>query len=213
MALIPPPKNWWKIPLGKDEKVWAYVIILMIVMMGTITVVWVFLGNQNPPELYTKYNSYDDYKNKAWSSGSTLDLGTLKSKDVPALIADDSDTEIFLSARQFAWSIIAPVTNEGNIIFDKETVQNYPINGKTYPYLTDVGLQVKANTYYRLHVYGVDRLHGFEISERVVAIQIVPQYDYVFEFMATQPGLYQIICNEYCGTGHHTMTLWLEVVE
>ncbi len=200
MALIPPSKNWWKVPLGKDEKIWAIAIIIMIVMMGTMTVTWVFMGNQNPPELYRKI-SYEDYKAEAFSN-SELDQGTVTLNDgtsVDALIADETDTDIYLGARTFEWVIYARVNGQDTQLRS---------NGDE-----PKALQVKANTYYRLHVYGEDRLHGFEISELVFNIQVVYQYDYVFEFMATQPGLYQIICNEYCGVGHHTMVLWLEVVE
>jgi len=34
---------------------------------------------------------------------------------------------------------------------------------------------------------------------------IVPGYDYVLKVTPTEAGEYGLICNEFCGIGHHLM--------
>jgi hypothetical protein len=36
-------------------------------------------------------------------------------------------------------------------------------------------------------------------------LQIIPGYDYALEVTPTASGDFRIICNEFCGIGHHTM--------
>jgi cytochrome c oxidase subunit 2 len=43
--------------------------------------------------------------------------------------------------------------------------------------------------------------------------QIYPGYDYVLRFKPTETGEYKVICNEFCGIGHHTMIGKIVVIE
>jgi len=36
-------------------------------------------------------------------------------------------------------------------------------------------------------------------------IQVVPGYEHVIKITPNQSGQYSIVCNEYCGIGHHEM--------
>ena len=36
--------------------------------------------------------------------------------------------------------------------------------------------------------------------------QILPGYDHVLTITPTQSGTFSVICNEFCGIGHHQMT-------
>lgn len=55
-----------------------------------------------------------------------------------------------------------------------------------------------------------DVTHGFQIVGTNANTMIVPGY--VSQFTTTfRPGEYLIVCNEYCGTGHHVMHAVLHV--
>jgi len=34
---------------------------------------------------------------------------------------------------------------------------------------------------------------------------VFPKYDYVLTFRPTSAGEYAVVCNEFCGIGHHMM--------
>ena len=80
MSLQPPGEGWSAKALGKDERLWSMIILVMILMMAIVTVGWVFTGDQNPPELYEKYDDVDDiapaFENKN-TANARLKLVTL----------------------------------------------------------------------------------------------------------------------------------------
>lgn len=66
-------------------------------------------------------------------------------------------------------------------------------------------LQLQAGETYRLHVSSVDLSHGLSILPMNMNFQIVPGYDHVLTITPTAPGEYTLVCNEFCGIGHHMM--------
>jgi cytochrome c oxidase subunit II len=58
-----------------------------------------------------------------------------------------------------------------------------------------------------------DVVHGFEVAGTNINMMLEPGY--VSEYVTTfdKAGSYLIVCNEYCGTGHHLMYSKIEVVE
>ncbi|HEU4570394.1 MAG TPA: hypothetical protein VFS07_07470 [Gemmatimonadales bacterium] len=61
------------------------------------------------------------------------------------------------------------------------------------------------------HLTSVDVTHGFEIVRTNAQSMLIPGY--VSQFTTTfDPGEYLVVCNEYCGVGHHTMYAKLHVV-
>ena len=66
-------------------------------------------------------------------------------------------------------------------------------------------LKLKANTEYTLHLSSLDLNHGFSLYPLNINFQVVPGYDYGLRIKASEAGDYRIICNEFCGVGHHTM--------
>ena len=52
----------------------------------------------------------------------------------------------------------------------------------------------------------MDVQHGFSLQPMNMNFQILPGYDHVLTITPTQAGEYTIMCNEYCGLLHHTMT-------
>lgn len=56
-----------------------------------------------------------------------------------------------------------------------------------------------------------DVVHGFEVAGTNINMMLEPGY--VSEYTTTfdKEGEYLIVCNEYCGTGHHLMSSKIEV--
>ncbi|GIX43190.1 MAG: cytochrome c oxidase subunit 2 [Leptospiraceae bacterium] len=67
-------------------------------------------------------------------------------------------------------------------------------------------LKLKKGQEYRLHISSADIQHGFSLLPVNMNFQIMPGYDHVLTITPTISGEHQIICNEFCGIGHHLMT-------
>lgn len=74
-------------------------------------------------------------------------------------------------------------------------------------------LQLEANKEYTLHLSALDVNHGFSLYPLNVNFQVVPGYDYGLRVTPTSTGDFRIICNEFCGIGHHTMVGRMIVVD
>ncbi len=74
-------------------------------------------------------------------------------------------------------------------------------------------LELKKGETYRLHLSSSDIQHGFSIQPQNLNFQVLPGQDYVLTFTPTTAGEYRILCNEYCGIGHHLMTGKITVKE
>jgi cytochrome c oxidase subunit II len=66
-------------------------------------------------------------------------------------------------------------------------------------------LQLRKDSEYILHISARDVNHGFGLVPLNVNLQIVPGYDYALRVTPTEAGDFRIICNEFCGIGHHMM--------
>ncbi len=66
-------------------------------------------------------------------------------------------------------------------------------------------LVLKKGEEYRFHLSSLDVLHGFSLQPVNMNFMVYPKYDYVLTFRPTSAGEYRIICNEFCGIGHHMM--------
>ena len=65
-------------------------------------------------------------------------------------------------------------------------------------------IKVPANKPVRFRITSPDVTHGFQIVSTNGNTMVVPGYvsQFTTEF---KPGQYLIVCNEYCGLGHHMM--------
>ncbi len=106
-------------------------------------------------------------------------------------VAEDPDTK---------WPIVAPPPGE-HAYLQAQMWQFYPI------------LQLKKDQEYHLHMSSIDIQHGFSLQPMNMNFQILPGYDHVLTITPTQAGDYRVICNEFCGIGHHRMTGKIIVVE
>lgn len=58
-----------------------------------------------------------------------------------------------------------------------------------------------------------DVIHSFTIDDTKVNMVAVPGRITTKSYTFDKPGTYLILCNEYCGTGHHYMFTEIEVYE
>jgi cytochrome c oxidase subunit 2 len=73
-------------------------------------------------------------------------------------------------------------------------------------------LVVPAGQPIKLVMTSQDVLHSFFVPEFRIKNDVIPnRYSYVW-FNAPQEGVYQIVCTEYCGTGHSNMGAHVRVV-
>jgi cytochrome c oxidase subunit 2 len=67
-------------------------------------------------------------------------------------------------------------------------------------------IKMKMGQTYRLHISSADLQHGFSLQPLNMNFQVLPGYDHVLTITPTSTGVFPIICNEFCGYGHHMMT-------
>ena len=96
----------------------------------------------------------------------------------------------------------------------KETEQNIPVVRP--PAGSDVYLagslwqwrpllELEKGKSYRLHVSSLDWMHGFSLQPENIDLQVLPGYEMVITVTPNKTGTNTVMCNEYCGIGHHTM--------
>jgi cytochrome c oxidase subunit 2 len=74
-------------------------------------------------------------------------------------------------------------------------------------------LEFEKDQTYRLHLSSVDVQHGFSLQPVNINVQVHPAYEMVVTIKPDRVGEYGIVCNEFCGIGHHLMVGKIYVVE
>lgn len=74
-------------------------------------------------------------------------------------------------------------------------------------------LELKKGQSYRIHLSSVDWQHGFSLQPTNINISVHPGYEHVITLTPTEAGEFGVICNEYCGIGHHMMTGRIRVTD
>ncbi|MGZ3844349.1 MAG: c-type cytochrome, partial [Bdellovibrio sp.] len=71
-------------------------------------------------------------------------------------------------------------------------------------------LIVPVGTKVDFFLSSVDVIHGFHINHTNVNLMAVPGVINKATHIFAQPGIYHIVCHEYCGMGHQNMTATIE---
>ena len=71
---------------------------------------------------------------------------------------------------------------------------------------------VPANSTVTLHVTSRDVIHGFEVVGTNANTMVVPGEVSELTVETDEPTEYGLVCNEYCGAGHHVMEGKIHVV-
>lgn len=68
-------------------------------------------------------------------------------------------------------------------------------------------LVLESGVEYRLWISSADALHGYSLvgGGQNINLEVAPEHAYGVTFTPEEPGEYLIVCNEYCGLGHHAM--------
>jgi len=74
-------------------------------------------------------------------------------------------------------------------------------------------LELEKDQSYRLHLSSMDWQHGFSLQPTNINIQVHPEYDLVLTITPNETGEFSVVCNEFCGVGHHTMIGKIRVVD
>jgi cytochrome c oxidase subunit 2 len=74
-------------------------------------------------------------------------------------------------------------------------------------------LELKKDQSYRIHISSLDWQHGFSLQPTNINLSVHPGYEHVINLTPTETGEFGIVCNEYCGIGHHMMTGRIRVTE
>lgn len=71
---------------------------------------------------------------------------------------------------------------------------------------------VPANSTVTFRVTSADVLHGFQVAGTNANTMVIPGEVAEITIETEEPGEYGILCNEYCGSGHHGMEGLLRIV-
>jgi cytochrome c oxidase subunit 2 len=74
-------------------------------------------------------------------------------------------------------------------------------------------LELEKGQTYRLHLSSLDWQHGFSLQPINMNIQVHPGLEHIMQITPTSAGEFSVVCNEFCGIGHHTMLGRIRVVE
>jgi cytochrome c oxidase subunit 2 len=66
-------------------------------------------------------------------------------------------------------------------------------------------VRVPAGRPVTFRLTALDVVHGFEVARTNLNTMVVPGYVSQLTTTFPEPGEYLVVCNEFCGTGHHTM--------
>jgi cytochrome c oxidase subunit II len=115
------------------------------------------------------------------------------------------ETEAFIAARQVGEDsgvpVVEPVAGE-DAYLQAMQFQFRPI------------LQLRRGQTYRLLVSSTDAQHGLSLQlEPSMNFQVLPGYLYVIRLTPQETGEFSLVCNEFCGLGHHVMTGKVIVVD
>jgi len=184
MAISPPSDRlWWKQPIHGIELGWILISFIWGLFMFFFMISWHFIGDQNLSNETYKVQP-EQYVEKV---------------------------EAFAEEYQVVDANGEPVEEEG------VPVVRPPVGGDAYilARLWEFWpiLELKKGESYRFHLSSADWQHGFSLQPTNLNISMHPGYEQVITLTPTEVGEYGIVCNEFCGIGHHTMTGRIRVVE
>jgi len=74
-------------------------------------------------------------------------------------------------------------------------------------------LKLRKGETTRIYLSSYDVQHGLSLQPLNLNFQVLPGYVYVVNLTPNEAGVYSLVCNEYCGPGHHAMSGRIIVTE
>jgi cytochrome c oxidase subunit 2 len=170
-----------------------------------------------PPEPRVWWNTPIGWHEKVWLT-VVVALGLAMFIMMPVwhvLGAQNSPTETYRVAPERFWEKVDAFTAGDGVLSEKTAAGIRPLGDDVYLGALRFGwmpgqIVLETGRRYRFHLSSRDVNHGFSIHQqgdasRKANFQVVPGYEYVITMTFDQPGVYDIVCQEYCGIGHHVM--------
>ncbi|MDH3732404.1 MAG: cytochrome C oxidase subunit II [Gemmatimonadota bacterium] len=165
----------WWKPAHKSEKIWVAIAFAWCMVLFAMMPLWHLRGGQNP-------------------SGIRARVEPVAFQDrVNEFVAEYGVTDANGSQ----------VLENGIPVVQPPPGSDVYMMGRMWAW-TPV-LFLEKNAQYTLHLSSFDVNHGFNLYPFNVNFQVVPGYDYGLRVTPTQEGEFRIVCNEFCGIGHHLM--------
>lgn len=175
-AILPPSERlWWKQSISGQEWAWIGIAFVWAMIMFVMMVYWHINGKQNL--------SNEVYK-------TTTEMFAAKTE---AFVAENTIRTETSQANPDLKIPVVKANAKGEAFLQARLWAWYPI------------LELEAGKTYKIHLSSVDYNHGFSLQPVNINIQVIPGYEHVVKMTPTKAGTYAIVCNEYCGIGHHTM--------
>lgn len=169
------PEKVWWKPIDKEEKIWFALALIWMLVSFVWMPIYHFIGKQNP--------SSESYK---------------VTRDQFEKAAND-----FIQKYQVKDASGAPV------MMNNVAVVHPPAGGDAYliakAWAWEPVLELEKGKTYRIHLSSFDFQHGLSIYPLNINYMVLPNQDYVITVTPTTSGEFPIICNEFCGVGHHAM--------
>jgi len=169
------PTGNWWVPADKKEKLWVTIAFTWCMVLFAMMPLWHFKGGQNPTGVRGKTNAAD-FKARTDRFISDYQLKDAKGKPV-----EDA-----------GFAVVAPPPGS-EVYLEASQWQWRPV------------LKLKKGANYTLHLSSLDLNHGFSLYPVNLNFQVVPGYDYGLRITPNKSGDFRIVCNEFCGIGHHVM--------
>lgn len=172
---ISAPERVWWKPIDREEKIWFVLALIWMLISFFWMPVWHVIGKQNP--------SSESYKI------SPMEYARLAGEfEEKYAVKDESGKEVYING--------IPVVHP-------------PAGGDAYIvarlWSWSPILELEKGKTYRIHLSSLDLQHGLSIYPLNINFMAIPGQDYVITMTPTTSGEYSIVCNEFCGLGHHTM--------
>jgi cytochrome c oxidase subunit 2 len=129
--------------------------------------------------------------------------------------AQNSPTETYRVTPERYWEKVTAFSAGTSTLSEKTADGIRPLGEDVYLGTVRFGwlpnqLVLETGRRYRFHLSSRDVNHGFSIHQqgdasRKANFQVVPGYEYVITMTFDRPGVYDIVCQEHCGLGHHVM--------
>ncbi len=177
MSLRPLTSPWFHAPAG-HEKLWLGIALLWCFVMSLMMPYWHFRGKQNSTgEAYTVTPA--DFLARTEKFVASNRVGTFRNPVANAFVPE--------------LPIVEPPAG-GDAYLIGRMWQWYP------------ALRLRQGETYRLHLSSLDLQHGFSLQPLNMNFHVLPGYDHVLTITPTSKGEFTIVCNEFCGLGHHAMS-------
>ena len=212
--LTPLASNWDMIDLTLDITFWVCGIVFVAINMFMAYCVWKYRYREDARAEYEPENK----KLEVWLTVITAIGVTVML--APGLVVwadfvtppDDAD-EIEVAGQQWHWTFRLPGEDgEFGAVESRYVSVDNPFGmerddpkGQDDVLIYSPTIHIPKDRPVRMWLRAKDVLHNFAVAQFRVKMDMVPGLVSYLWFTPTKAGNYEILCEELCGVGHHTM--------